>query len=38
MIKAVFMDVDNTLLDFNASAKKAMEMAFDINCLRFDER
>ncbi len=38
MIKAVFMDVDNTLLDFNASAKKAMEMAFDINGLRFEER
>ena len=35
MIKAVLMDIDNTLLDFNASAEMAMKMAFNIHGLKF---
>lgn len=38
MIKAIFMDIDNTLLDFNASAAKAMEMAFAMHKIPFEER
>lgn len=37
MIKAVLIDIDNTLLDFNASAKQAMRLAFEKAGLPFDE-
>ena len=35
MIKAVLLDVDNTLLDFNLSAKEAVKTAFGILGLEF---
>lgn len=35
MIKAVFLDVDNTLLDFNKGATLGMEKAFNMNGLEF---
>ena len=30
MIRAVFMDIDNTLLDFDAAAQEGMEHCFDV--------
>ena len=36
MIKAVFLDVDNTLLDFNACANIAMQAVFQQNSLCFE--
>ena len=35
MIKAIFLDVDNTLLDFNQGARLGMEKAFTLNGLDF---
>ena len=35
MTKAVFLDVDNTLLDFNKGAMLGMEKAFNMNGLEF---
>ena len=29
MIRAVFMDIDNTLLDFDAAAQEGMEHCFE---------
>lgn len=37
MVKAVFIDIDNTLLDFNACATKAMKIAFTSHKLKFDK-
>lgn len=37
MIKAVFLDVDNTLLDFNLSAKEAIKSAFSELGLTFSD-
>ena len=37
MIKVVFMDIDNTLLDFNASAAQAMKMAFNKHGLIYSD-
>lgn len=37
MIKAVLLDIDNTILDFNECSKQAMEMAFLGNGLPFEE-
>ena len=38
MVKAVLFDVDNTLLDFNASAKEAIKAAFNELGLDFSDR
>lgn len=37
MIKAILIDVDNTLLDFNKCAKESMKMAFEDFGLTFQE-
>lgn len=37
-IEAVFLDVDQTLLDFDACARAALEMAFLLAGLEYDER
>lgn len=37
MIKAIFIDIDNTLLDFNQSAKVAMQTAFTKNHIPFTD-
>ena len=37
MIKTVFIDIDNTLLDFNESSKECIRQAFNEQGLVFDE-
>ncbi len=37
MIKAVFIDVDNTLLDFDLCAKESMKSGFEMFSLHFEE-
>ncbi|MCQ2386828.1 MAG: YjjG family noncanonical pyrimidine nucleotidase [Clostridia bacterium] len=37
MIKNILIDIDNTLLDFNESAKQSMEISFNKNGLSFSE-
>ncbi len=36
-IKAILLDIDNTILDFNKSAEKAIEIAFKKFGLEFNE-
>lgn len=38
MVKAVLIDIDNTLLDFNKCAEKSIEMAFNKYGLKFNEK
>lgn len=38
MIKAAFIDIDNTLLDFNESSKIAIARAFSENGLKYNEK
>lgn len=38
MIKAVFIDIDNTLLDFGACAKKAMQKTMEQHGLEYSDR
>ena len=37
MIKTVLLDIDNTLLDFNKSAKETIKCAFNVLSLKFSE-
>ena len=38
MIKAVFLDVDNTLLDFGQCSMKSMQQACEKHCVEFSEK